>query len=252
MPLVVSSTSSDSDLGSNQIGMSQTDQIKECASRIWYHLFILEKEFPRFLDVFTGKKPLTIIKKDNTKEERTFNFSVFAYTDKDHRERFNNYSYTKKEYEEREDSFNKAKQAFQSDKPEEFNNLIDNSKTSGNGYIFVSGPLKEIQLVLRNLFPRKYLYMDTDTQCPVKIPDKQMQEFIYLYESMPYNIELMQHDINEYKNIKQQNIRITAGAFAGKKGKIMRLHRSHKLVFAFGNMTIAISHIHAFPYEVID
>ena len=63
-----------------------------------------------------------------------------------------------------------------------------------------------------------------------------MEEFIYLYESMPYNIELMDRPLEEYIQ-KKQKIRITGGVFQGKEGCIMRLHRNTKLVFAFGNST---------------
>ena len=47
-------------------------------------------------------------------------------------------------------------------------------------------------------------------------------------------------------------IRITGGVFRGKEGCIMRLHRNTRLVFAFGNMTVAVSYLHAFPFEKID
>lgn len=39
-----------------------------------------------------------------------------------------------------------------------------------------------------------------------------MEEFIYLYESMPYNIELMDKPLEEYIQ-KKQKIRITGGVF---------------------------------------
>lgn len=32
----------------------------------------------------------------------------------------------------------------------------------------------------------------------------------------------------------------------------MRLHRNTKLVFAFGNMTVAISYLQAFPFEKVE
>lgn len=49
-----------------------------------------------------------------------------------------------------------------------------------------------------------------------------------------------------------QKIRITGGVFRGKEGCIMRLHRNTRLVFAFGNMTVAVSYLHAFPFEKIE
>ena len=46
---------------------------------------------------------------------------------------------------------------------------------------------------------------------------------------------------------------VTAGGvFQGKEGCIMRLHRNTKLVFAFGNMTVAINYLQAFPFEKVD
>ena len=49
-----------------------------------------------------------------------------------------------------------------------------------------------------------------------------------------------------------QEVHITGGVFQGKEGCIMRLHRNTKLVFAFGNMTVAISYLQAFPFEKVD
>ena len=51
---------------------------------------------------------------------------------------------------------------------------------------------------------------------------------------------------------KSLKIRITGGVFQGKEGCIMRLHRNTKLVFAFGNMTVAISYLQAFPFEKVE
>ena len=83
------------------------------------------------------------------------------------------------------------------------------------------------------------------------VRQSQMEEFIYLYESMPYNIELMNRPLEDYLQ-KKQKIRITGGVFRGKEGCIMRLHRNTRLVFAFGNMTVAVSYLHAFPFEKIE
>ena len=80
---------------------------------------------------------------------------------------------------------------------------------------------------------------DYNTHRAAVIPQSQMEEFIYLYESMPYNIELMNRPLEDYLQ-KKQKIRITGGIFRGKEGCIMRLHRNTRLVFAFGNMTVAV------------
>lgn len=65
------------------------------------------------------------------------------------------------------------------------------------------------------------------------------------------NIELMNRPLEDYLQ-KKQKIRITGGVFRGKEGCIMRLHRNTRLVFAFGNMTVAVSYLHAFPFEKIE
>ena len=101
------------------------------------------------------------------------------------------------------------------------------------------------------MLPRQYLVTDYNTHRASVIPQRQMEEFIYLYESMPYNIELMNRPLEDYLQ-KKQRIRITGGVFRGKEGCIMRLHRNTRLVFAFGNMTVAVSYLHAFPFEKID
>mgnify|MGYP007028317756 CR=1 FL=1 len=78
-----------------------------------------------------------------------------------------------------------------------------------------------------------------------------MEEFIYLYESMPYNIELMDKPLEEYIQ-KSRRYVLRVVFLQGKEGCIMRLHRNTKLVFAFGNMTVAISYLQAFPFEKVE
>ena len=36
---------------------------------------------------------------------------------------------------------------------------------------------------------------------------------------------------------------------SGERGMYHALHRNTRLVFAFGNMTVAVSYLHAFPFE---
>ena len=116
--------------------------------------------------------------------------------------------------------------------------------------------------MVRHTYPTTLPILVNPTKTPVPsslrnsysvavIPHRQMEEFIYLYESMPYNIELMDKPLEEYIQ-KKQKIRITGGVFQGKEGCIMRLHRNTKLVFAFGNMTVAISYLQAFPFEKVE
>lgn len=126
--------------------------------------------------------------------------------------------------------------------------MTDEKGIEGNGWLFVCAPLGQLECILSAMLPRQYLVTDYNTHRAAVIPHRQMEEFIYLYESMPYNIELMNRPLEDYLQ-KKQRIRITGGVFRGKEGCIMRLHRNTRLVFAFGNMTVAVSYLHAFPFE---
>ena len=66
-------------------------------------------------------------------------------------------------------------------------------------------------------YPRQYLAKDRNSYSVAVIPHRQMEEFIYLYESMPYNIELMDKPLEEYIQ-KKQKIRITGGVFSREGG----------------------------------
>ena len=163
----------------------------------------------------------------------------------------NGCSYSKEEYAARRESAFAVKEAFATGSVQKLNALTDEKEITGDGYLFVCAPLDELNLILAHLFPRQYLAKDRNSYSVAVIPHRQMEEFIYLYESMPYNIELMDKPLEEYIQ-KKQKIRITGGVFQGKEGCIMRLHRNTKLVFAFGNMTVAISYLQAFPFEKVE
>ena len=144
-----------------------------------------------------------------------------------------------------------VKEAFATGSAQKLNALTDEKEIVGNGWLFVCAPLQQLELILSAMLPRQYLVTDYNTYRAAVIPQRQMEEFIYLYESMPYNIELMNRPLEDYLQ-KKQKIRITGGVFQGKEGCIMRLHRNTRLVFAFGNMTVAVSYLHAFPFEKIE
>ena len=162
-----------------------------------------------------------------------------------------NSRYTKEEYTARRDSARVVKEAFATGSTRKLNALTDEKEIEGNGWLFVCAPLDQLELILSAMFPRQYLVTDYNTHRAAVIPQRQMEEFIYLYESMPYNIELMNRPLEDYLQ-KKQRIRITGGVFRGKEGCIMRLHRNTRLVFAFGNMTVAVSYLHAFPFEKVE
>ncbi len=250
--LPCSSIASDSDPGSVQRTTSQTGVGKEHPDAKWYYLFLHNKELKRYIEIFTGRKPVMVKTSPEAQaEERRFCFKVFSYTTADHKKRFEQCPYNKEEYQHRRTSALAVREAFATGSTQLLNALTNEKEIIGDGYLFVCAPLEELNLVLVNLLPRQYLVTNYKGYGPVVIPHREMEEFIYLYQSMPYNIELMDRPLEDYIQ-KKQKIRITGGVFRGKEGCIMRLHRNTRLVFAFGNMTVAISYLRAFPFEKVD
>ena len=249
--LLCSSIASGSDLGSNE-GITPMAGIgKEYPELGWYYLYLSNKELKRYISVFSGRKAVRLRTPSGTVEEIFFCFKVFSYTATDHRKRFEQCAYTKEEYTARRDSARVVKEAFATGSTQKLNTLTNEKGIEGNGWLFVCAPLGQLECILSAMLPRQYLVTDYNTHRAAVIPQRQMEEFIYLYESMPYNIELMNRPLEDYLQ-KKQRIRITGGVFRGKEGCIMRLHRNTRLVFAFGNMTVAVSYLHAFPFEKID
>lgn len=250
--LPCSSIASVSGLGSHPVATSLTGVGKEHPDGKWYYMFLHNKELKRYVEIFTGRKPLMIKTSPEAQvEERRFCFKVFSYTTADHKRRFEQCPYNKEEYQHRRTSALAVREAFSTGAAEKLNALTDAREITGDGYLFVCAPLEELNLVLLNLLPRQYLVTSYKGYGPAVIPHREMEEFIYLYQSLPYNIELMDRPLEEYIQ-KKQKIRITGGVFRGKEGCIMRIHRNTRLVFAFGNMTVAISYLHAFPFEKVD
>ena len=249
--LLCSSIASVSDPGSNVVTTPLAGIGKEHPELNWYYLYLSNKELKRYIGVFTGRKAVRFRTPSGSVEERYFCFKVFSYTAADHKKRFEQCDYTKGEYTVRRDSARVVKEAFATDSVRKLNALTDEKEIAGSGWLFVCAPLHQLELILSAMLPRQYLVTDYNTHRSAVIPQRQMEEFIYLYESMPYNIELMNRPLEDYLQ-KKQKIRITGGVFQGKEGCIMRLHRNTRLVFAFGNMTVAVSYLHAFPFEKID
>ena len=246
--LPCSSIASCPDQGSYSITTSQAGEEKEYPDHKWYYMFLRNRELKRYIEIFTGKKSVMVKKPSGVEEERRFCFKVFSYTTADHKRRFEQCAYSKEEYAIHRDSALAVREAFATGSTQKLNALTNEKEIIGDGYLFVCAPLEELNLILINLFPRQYLATNYKSYGAAVIPNRQMEEFIYLYESMPYNIELMDKPLGDYVQ-KKQKIRITGGVFKGKEGCIMRIHRNTKLVFAFGNMTVAISYLHAFPFE---
>ena len=246
--LLCSSIASASDPGSNAGIKPQAGIGKEHPELSWYYMCLSYKELKRYIAVFSGRKSVRLRSPEGVSEDRYFCFKVFSYTEAGHRKRFEQCDYTRQEYTAHRDSARIVKEAFSTDSASRFNALMDEKEVEGSGWLFVCAPLEQLQCILSAMLPRQYLVTDYATHRAAAIPQRQMEEFIYLYESMPYNIELLDRPLEAYL-LKKQRIRITSGIFQGKEGCIMRLHRNTRLVFAFGNMTVAISYLHAFPFE---
>lgn len=249
--LLCSSIASVSDPGSSSRITPQAGIGKECPELSWYYLYLPNRELKRYISVFSGRKGVKIRTSLGIAEERYFCFKVFSYTATDHKKRFEQCAYTRQEYADRRDSVRALKEAFATDSAFSLNALTDEKEVAGSGWLFVCAPLDQLELILSVMVPRQYLVTDYNTHRAAVIPQRQMEEFIYLYESMPYNIELLNRPLEAYLQ-KKQRIRITGGVFRGKEGCIMRLHRNTRLVFAFGNMTVAVSYLHAFPFEKVE
>lgn len=99
--------------------------------------------------------------------------------------------------------------------------------------------------------PHRFVIMDFVTHKAARIPDGQMKDFVQIYESLPWDINILKYPISRYAGTHQR-IRITGGVLKGLEGFIVRIHRDRNLVFSFGSMTLSIGGIHALPFEVID
>lgn len=74
-------------------------------------------------------------------------------------------------------------------------------------------PLGQLECILSAMLPRQYLVTDYNTHRAAVIPHRQMEEFIYLYESMPYNIELMNRPLEDY--LQKSNESVSPVVFSG-------------------------------------
>jgi hypothetical protein len=164
---------------------------KEYPELSWYYLYLSNKELKRYISVFSGRKAVRFRTLSGSVEEEFFCFKVFSYTAADHRKRFEQCAYTKEEYTARRDSARVVKEAFATGSTQKLNTLTDEKEIAGNGWLFVCAPLDQLERILSAMLPRQYLVTDYNTHRAAVIPQSQMEEFIYLYESMPYNIELM-------------------------------------------------------------
>lgn len=98
------------------------------------------------------------------------------------------------------------KEAFATGSAQKLNALTDEKEIVGNGWLFVCAPLQQLELILSAMLPRQYLVTDYNTHRAAVIPQRQMEEFIYLYESMPYNIELMNRPLEDYLQKSRKSV----------------------------------------------
>lgn len=138
---------------------------------------------------------------------------MFSYTATDHRKRFEQCAYTKEEYTARRDSARVVKEAFATGSTQKLNALTNEKGIEGNGWLFVCAPLGQLECILSAMLPRQYLVTDYNTHRAAVIPQRQMEEFIYLYESMPYNIELMNRPLEDY--LQKSNESVSPVVFSG-------------------------------------
>jgi transcription antitermination factor NusG len=214
----------------------------------WFFLLLRGKDIKRFNDLLSGSKLLTV-KEDKIIKKYRCQFKTFIYTTVDHRRRIENCLYSEKEYQKRMES---AALAMKKMEEKTSNNIPGdmNAEIIGGGYLFVHAPIKKLTKALELIVPHRFLVMDLGTREAARIPDKQMKNFVFLYETVPWNIQFMERPISDYAK-NHERVRITGGKLKGAEGYIVRIHRDRSMVFSFGNMTLAVGGIHSYPFETV-
>ena len=100
-----------------------------------------------------------------------------------------------------------------------------------NGLIFVRGNKKScIELINEYGYPMRYL-RDFSTRSLLRVPDKQMEDFIYLVDRHENEIELFPHDLK-----RGDRVRVVAGTFAGIEGELIRIAGHRRVVVRLENL----------------
>ena len=100
-----------------------------------------------------------------------------------------------------------------------------------NGLIFVRGNKKScIELINEYGYPMRYL-RDFSTRSLLRVPDKQMEDFIYLVARHENEIELFPHDLK-----RGDRVRVVAGTFAGIEGELIRIAGHRRVVVRLENL----------------
>lgn len=201
----------------------------------WHYLLLKNKELLIYNEYLSGP-------------ESPYSFPTFIYTAVEHRKRIENCRYTEEEYQTRVAAASQAIADIESGTHTGSATSRPVHPISGGGYLFVLAPFDHLKQALTLMQPHRYLVTDYATGKAARIPNKQMEDFIYMYETMPWNIRVLERPISDYAKSRQP-IRITGGVLRGAEGFIVRINRDRHLVFSFGSMTLAVSGIHAFPFE---
>lgn len=108
-----------------------------------------------------------------------------------------------------------------------------------SGLIFVHGNAKScISLVNDYGYPMRYV-RDFSSRSLLRVPDKQMEDFIYLVEQHENEIELLPHDLR-----RGDRVRVVAGSFAGIEGELVRIAGHRRVVVRLDNLfTVATVYI---------
>lgn len=108
-----------------------------------------------------------------------------------------------------------------------------------SGLIFVHGRKKEcISLINDYGYPMRYV-RDFSSRSLLRVPDKQMEDFIYLVEHHETEIEVLPHDLR-----RGDRVRVVAGSFAGIEGELVRIAGHRRVVVRIDNLfTVATVYI---------
>jgi hypothetical protein len=213
----------------------------------WYFLKLSGKDMKLFCELLSGARPYKVREYQRTVVYR-FLFKTFVYTTANHRKRMEDCTYSETEFQKHM-SASRYISDFEGQAGQEGagKKMPENA---GGGYLFVYAPIRKLNKVLRMITPHRFAAMDFITHKAARIPDGQMKDFVQIYESLPWDINILKYPISRYAGTHQR-IRITGGVLKGLEGFIVRMHRDRNLVFSFGSMTLSIGGIHALPFKVI-